>query len=189
MKFVIFGTKITVSFLFLATVTVIFLIDKSGLLTPMAIAIVMHETAHLVSMQLLGCQPKEINLIPGGIEIVRSFSLKKNNEIIISFSGPFINILLFLIFFRYNLEFSLINLCIGIFNLLPLSFLDGGEILKIILTEIFGLEKAKKFLGLLNFLIGLLGIILGVFLIFNKTLNVTLMIFSIYLILSVIIKF
>lgn len=189
MKFTIFGTKITVSFLFLAIITFMFLIDKSGFLLPMTISIILHEIAHLVLMSVFGCQPKEILIIPGGIEIRRSFCLRKNQEILISLSGPFINIFLFIVFLNLNLEFSLINFCIGIFNLLPLTFLDGGEILKILLRNKIGEEKAENILGLINFFIGMLGIFFGVFLIINKTPNISLIVFSIYLITSVIIKF
>ncbi len=189
MRFEILGTKISVSFLFLAIITAMLLIDKSGLLIPMIIAITLHETAHLACMYVLGCAPKEIRLIPGGIEIIRSFCLKKYYEILISISGPFINIFLFLIFSNFNLEFSVINLCIGVFNLMPLKSLDGGEILLIILRNKIGEEKAKKFLELLNFLMGVIGIVFGIFLFLNKTPNVSLIIFSIYLLLSIIIKF
>ena len=185
MKFNFFGTKINVSFLFLAIITFMFLIDKSGILMPMSIAVILHEISHLIAMGIFRCQPKEIRLIPGGIEITRSFCLKKKTEILISLSGPFINIFLFVVFLKIDIEFSLINLCIGVFNLLPLSFLDGGEIL----IKLLGEYKAEKIFKLLSILIGGLGVFLGVYLIINKIPNISLLIFSVYLILSIIIKF
>ncbi len=188
MKFSLFGTKISVSFLFLSLITFIMFIDKSGYIIPMSIAVILHEIAHLVCMSILGCQPKEIRLIPGGIEITRTFYLKKQKEILISASGPFINILLFLLFLNLHLEFALINLCIGVFNLLPLTTLDGGEIFKIILSYKIGEDKAKNILGILNLFLGISGVFFGVLLFLNKTPNISLILFSLYLILSVIIK-
>ena len=189
MKFLIFGTQVKVSFLFVSIITFMIFIDKSGFIVPMTIAVLMHEMAHLLCMRILGCQPKEILLIPGGIQIIRSFCTKRKLEIIISLSGPFINLFLFLIFLNINSEFSLINLCIGCFNLLPISSLDGGEILEMILSAKIGEERAKNFLGFLNFLLGAAGIILGIFLIINGSPNISLIIFSLYLILSILIKF
>lgn len=189
MRFEILGIKIEVSFLFLAVITFMFFIDKSGFLLPMAIAIFLHEAAHISCMSILGFKAKEIKLIPGGIQIIRSFCLKKKYEILISISGPFINFILFVLFWNLNLQFSAINLCIGILNILPLKSLDGGEILEIVLEDKISEDKVKKILITLNLIIGILGIIVEIFLILNKSANISLILFSIYLILSVIIKF
>ncbi len=188
MNFLIFGTRVKVSFLFVSIITFMIFIDKSGFIIEMITAVILHEIAHLVCMRVLSCQPKEIHLTAGGIQIIRGFCPKKKAEILISLSGPFINIFLFLLFLKLNLEFSLINLCIGCFNLLPILSLDGGEILMIILSAKIGEDRAKNFLSLLNFLLGTLGMAFGIFLIINGRPNISLIVFSLYLILLFLIK-
>lgn len=188
MIFKIFKTEIFVSYLFVAIIIFIIFIDKSGLILPMLISVFIHEITHLLVMAAFGCQPKSVILIPSSIEIKRDICDSFKKEVIISFSGPCSNLLIFVIFFKINIEFSLINLCIGIFNLLPISILDGGEILKIIFSKILSIEKGKNILKIIDIFISVLGIILGAILFFQKNGNFSLIIFSTYILLLSIVK-
>lgn len=189
MRFNLFGTKIEVSFLFTALVAFIIFTDKSGMIVPMLVAVVLHEAAHLLCMRVLGCNPREIRLIPTSVAVIRDFCTIPAKEVLISAAGPFINIFLFAVFYRVNLEFAVINLVIGCFNLLPIRGLDGGEIILKILSVRLGVKKADSVLNIINFLAGAIGIFIGIFLIINKTPNISVIIMSIYLLLSVIVKF
>ncbi len=189
MKFRLFGTKIEISFLFLAFLCFIIFTDKSGLIIPMIIAVVLHETAHLLCMRVFGCQPKAIRLIPASVSVIRDFCSAPKKEMLISLSGPFINVFMFVVFYRINIEFSIINLLIGCFNLLPFKGLDGGEIIHKALSVKVGEERADRILNLINFVAGAVGIFMGIFLIINKTPNISVIIISIYFLLSVIVKF
>ena len=118
MKFKVFGTDIKITFYFFAFLTLLVLTDKSGFFIPMMVAVLFHEAAHLITMRLVGCAPKEIVLIPASIRIVRGIAVKNTHEIAISLSGPLANIMFFCIFyvcyllFSYNalLNFAIINL-------------------------------------------------------------------------------
>lgn len=197
MKFKLFGTEIEVTFLFVAFLSFMLIVDKSGYLIPTMAAVVIHEAAHLFSMKLYGCQPKKIRLIPASVEITRGFCPNKRHEITVSLSGPIFNAIIFTIaYFLSNLlksdillNFAVINLVIGFFNLLPFKGLDGGEILFIIIGMKIGEERAEKLLNCVNFTAGLIGLAIGVFLLFIGKFNVSVIIMSIYLLLSVIIKF
>lgn len=195
MKFKIFGTEIQITFLFMAFITLLLAVDKSGYAIPMLFAVTAHEAAHLVTMCLLGCNPKAIMLIPASVRIVRDISYKTKNEVLISISGPLINLFFFALFYivfilfknENILTFAIINLIIGVFNLLPVNALDGGVVLKKILMLIFKENKANIILNIITVLIGIVIFVLGVFLVLNSR-NFSLIIISLYLLISVLLK-
>lgn len=197
MKFKIFGTEIQVTFLFTALLCLMLLTDKSGFFLPSLIAVILHETAHLAAMWVLGCSPKAVKLIPASVQIVRDISSRVKNEILISLFGPLINLLLFAVFLGVYkltanmniLTFSLINLIFALFNLLPVRGLDGGLILYKILENKLNRNKAEIVLNVTTVTIAVAALIFGIVTVVNGTVNFSLIILSIYLIISVLIKF
>ena len=195
MKFKILGTKIYVSFLFLAPLCLMLFLDKSGFFLPSVLAIVLHETAHLTAMRMLHCNPKEISLIPASVRIVRAVTYRVRNEVIISLAGPLSNLLFFSLFFvAYKvtknmnfLTFSLINLLFSVFNLLPIKQLDGGLVLYKLLAYFKGEKKAQIILNFISVITGITLLVLGIWLFFNNK-NLSVIIMSIYILLSILIK-
>ncbi len=197
MKFKIFGTEINVTFLFMAFICFTVFIDKSGYILYMILAVGLHELAHLFTMKIVGCNPKEVLLIPTSVRIVRGITVKATHEIAISLSGPAINILIFLLSYivflltgsEKAINFSVVNLIIGMFNLLPVNGLDGGMVLKKLLEGFVSIEKARLILKLTTITVSVVIIIFGIKTFTDSTYNFTPIILGIYLILSVIIKF
>lgn len=195
MKFKIFGTEIQITFLFMAFITLLLSVDKSGYAMPMLFAVTAHEAAHLITMYLLGCNPKAIKLIPASVRIVREISCKTKNEVLISISGPLINLFFFALFYvvfifcrKENiLTFAIINLIIAVFNLLPVNALDGGIVLKKILMLFFNENKTNIILNIITVIFGMVIFVLGVFLVLNSN-NFSLIIISLYLLISVLLK-
>lgn len=154
----------------------------------MLISVLLHELAHLVAMYLLGCRPTEIKLIPSQVVIVRDVSLKCRNEILISFSGPLLNLILFFIFYFFLPEFAVINLLFGVFNLLPLKGVDGGEIVEVLISAFFGEKTAVIILKILNISVCTLGSIYLLKQILSSNINISFIIMLFYFLLSVIVK-
>ena len=142
MRFKFFGTEIYISFLFCATGCFMLAVDRTGLIIPTLFAVFVHETGHMLAMWAADCQPKAIRLIPTSVQIVRGFSPKKYGELSITACGPAANLVIFFTLFvnylifksEQSLVFSIINLVIAIFNLLPVSGLDGGTLLAIFIS-------------------------------------------------------
>lgn len=196
MKFRLFGTEIYISFLFAAVITVMLATDRTGLLLPSLFAIFMHETAHLFAMWVLESAPKQIRLIPASVQIVRKMNTRQKNDIIIAACGPIVNIILFLsLYVNYMsfknemcLYYALINLIVGLFNLLPVSGLDGGTILFNIISRKKDIRTAQITVKLLTFVIALTVGIFAVMLTVKGKINLSLYILAIYFIIMGLIK-
>ncbi len=99
------------------------------------LAMVLHEAGHLAVALCVGLRIRSVGIGWKGMYLVREPGpLWKN--LLVSFAGPCINLLLSLIWFRHD-GFSLANLCFGLVNLLPIEGSDGDRILGY-------LEKARE---------------------------------------------
>ncbi len=130
----IFGTKLSVTFGFL------FLIASytagGDMLTVYCLAFcIIHELAHLVCMKIFAVDISEIRLYGGGIKICgRGISaLDKARQIIVYLSGCTANLILAAVFyFSGNMDFLVVNLCLFVLNLMPVSYFDGGQMLSLV---------------------------------------------------------
>lgn len=196
MKFKLFGTEIYLSFLFMAAITVMLATDKTGYMLPALFAIFLHEAAHLFMMWLLECAPKRIKLIPASVQISTSLSKRYKNDVLIALSGPCANIVVFAtLYFNYlayknevTLYFALLNLVIGVFNLLPVKGLDGGTVLYSILCKYTDVNKACLIMRLITIILAISVISVAVLLTVKDKLNISLYIMGIYLLIMSLIK-
>jgi len=195
-KFKLFGTEIYLSFLFMAFITAMLATDKTGFMLPTLFAVLMHEFGHLFIMWVLDCTPKRIKLIPASVQIVNSFSRGYKNDILIALSGPCVNLLLFSVLYynylcfknEFTLYFALLNLLIGVFNLLPVKGLDGGTILFSLLCKFTDINRAVLIVKLITAIFALAVIITAVLLTIGGKLNASLYIIGIYLLIMCLIK-
>ena len=189
MRFKFFGTEIYISFLFCATVCFMLAVDRTGLIIPTLFAVFVHETGHMLAMWAADCQPKAIRLIPTSVQIVRGFSPKKYGEISITVCGPAANLVIFgTLFVNYlvfkseqSLVFSIINLVIAIFNLLPVSGLDGGTLLAIFISKFTDIYKAESIVRIITAVFAAAAFLIGVYLWVSGTVNISVFIVAVYL--------
>ena len=131
--------KVHVSFLFCAALTLALQTEAAGKLAVVFAAAFLHEAAHLVCLLAFGCRDLTLTLLPGGARIggVCFAMLPYGRALASVLAGPGINLLLAGAFFLLGRSFSAawlrqafeVNLTLGLCNLLPLSFLDGGRAL------------------------------------------------------------
>lgn len=107
-----------------------------------------HEMAHTIVGLILKLKPKTLEIQPFGVGIIfESFENSERNKIIIALAGPITNILIALIFIFIKIKVQTtivnVNILLAMFNLIPIYPIDGGRILKAILTTKEGKERAE----------------------------------------------
>ena len=149
----------------------------------------LHEMAHTVTAILIGIEPSYIAFFPFGVnlrvkcKIIYSIS----DEILLYMSGPLLNAILALfiqIFFPktfYSNYFYWNNICLFIFNLLPILPMDGGMVIKRILSDKMGSRCTEKILKYISAILIVLLIIIEIFLAFDNKLNFTLFFIIVFL--------
>lgn len=189
MKFKLFGTEIYISFLFCAALCFMLVIDRTGLIIPTLFSVFIHESGHLLAMWAADCQPRAIRLIPTSVQIVRGFSTKKYGEIAITVCGPAANLVIFGVllanYFIFKSEqsftFSILNLVIAVFNLLPVSGLDGGTLLTLAIAHFTDIYRAERIVRIITAVFAFVAFLLGVYLWVSGTVNISVFIVAVYL--------
>ena len=196
MRFKLFGTEIYVSFLFAALIAVMLATDRTGMAFPTLFAIFMHEVGHLFCMWITDSAPKGIRLIPASVQIRSSFSGGYKKDIAVALCGPAVNFLFFgVLYFNYAafgnktvLIFSLLNLIIGVFNMMPVIGLDGGTVLYSLLAKNLDLNRACLIMRLITFLIAAAIFVFGLIMALKGKLNISVFIIAIYLFITSVMK-
>lgn len=124
------GVRVLISFWFLAGLTLFALMDRSFIVLSLLLAIVFHEGIHIFFLLYFGARIHSLELRIYGVRLDCELSLLSGTQKTISFlAAPLLNLItggaLYLL--DPSSIFGALNLCIGIFNLLPIPPLDGGN--------------------------------------------------------------
>ncbi|MBC7076482.1 MAG: site-2 protease family protein [Syntrophomonadaceae bacterium] len=117
-------------------------------------ALIIHEIAHIISGIMLGIKIAEVELLPFGGQVrIEDFTgIEPEKEIYLALAGPVISFSVALLFYflysgslNKNLHlFININFFLGFFNLFPALPLDGGRVLRAVLSRTVGFKKATR---------------------------------------------
>jgi Zn-dependent protease len=95
-----------------------------------ALAVLLHESAHVAAAYLGGVRVKHIGLSWRGPYIVREPGTPVQNTFI-SLSGPSINLVLCLLCWHFSGTFAFVNGFLAVMNLLPIRSSDGLRVYRI----------------------------------------------------------
>ena len=161
-------------------------------------AMFIHELAHIITARSLGLKIDELEILPFGARAKMNSTLSSFNSrhILVSFAGPFSNIIFAAIIivisqgpeieYLHRLLFA--NLSLAAVNMLPCLPLDGGNIIKSILTLRINHKTASKILCFTRIFFGIIFILLGSYMLYTRNLNVTFLIFGLLIILSALLE-
>ena len=152
---------------------------------------IIHEGGHLLTMRALGYFPERIKILLFEISISdpsRQERTARENLLIIFF-GPAANFIcvlpLFLLYLcgtEKILPFAAANLSVGLFNLLPVMSLDGGQLLYILLSRRRTPGQAEKIVCRLTFICIFPLAALGFVVLFHSHYNFSLLFVCVYLV-------
>ncbi len=187
------AVKIRFDFTFFAVVAFVAFFDTDGTAILSLIACLLHEFGHLIAMKICGITPERITFYGGGISLSKNLEMVSfGKRFLILICGCTVNALLAFICFvlgYFNESFMIfgaVNLVLCIFNLIPLGYFDGAEILSMFLERVFSLKTAlilKKLISI--FLCFLIFIVIAIYAFSNSgRVNLSLAFVMLYLILA-----
>jgi Zn-dependent protease len=148
--------------------------------------VTLHEFGHALAARRFGIKTKDITLLPiGGLARLESIPEKPKEELIVAIAGPLVNILIFAALYPIvhfttgitlsinqfssitseNFLFTLLffNLWLAIFNLIPAFPMDGGRVLRALLSFNMERHKATAIAARIGQLIAIGFVIIGFF--------------------------
>ncbi len=188
-------TALRINISFAAVVTLMLIIDESGLCAVGLFCCIIHEAGHIICLLIFGEKPDLIELSFYGFKIERKEPsiLTAAEELTVYMAGPAMNIILSAIFFLIGGGYegvrttAVSGLCVGVFNLIPCMPLDGGNIVFHILSLFTEEERAEKICLKISAVILVPMAVSGIFMLL-KSGNITLIGVTAYLAVSCILS-
>jgi stage IV sporulation protein FB len=125
--------------------------------------VVLHEYGHVLTARAFGIGTRDITLLPiGGVANIERMPEKPGQELLIALAGPAVNVVIALVlvlFFGASLSterlaaavedqrmdfatrLAVVNVVLVLFNMLPAFPMDGGRVLRAVLS--MGLDRAR----------------------------------------------
>ena len=176
------GVKIRFNIFFLVLCLIYTLLGMGIEILVIIAAVLIHEVAHAIMGKVLGIKVLEIELLPfGGQAKLEDFTgLEPGKEIYIALAGPLISLSVAAAFYFLGLGEKYdyvnyvikINLLLGLFNLLPALPLDGGRILRSLLSSVKGFRQATAISANIGKFLAVIIAVYGVYLIYAENYGV-----------------
>lgn len=148
----------------------------------------LHELAHLFAAVYIGLKPGRIIFFPFGVNLKLKNSIigALSDEIILYLSGPLLNAVLaiFSLLFIKNEYLNLFyynNLGLFLFNILPILPMDGGILMKKILSSRVGYRRSEIILKYISVILILFLIFIQVYLVIKNNFNFSILLAVIFL--------
>jgi Zn-dependent protease len=148
--------------------------------------VVAHEFGHVLAARRYGIRTAYIILLPiGGLARLERMPVKASQEIIVALAGPAVNVAIALLCIlmtgsRFELQtlerfsdpaldfvsrLAAVNLLLVIFNLIPAYPMDGGRVLRALLTLVLSRDRASAIAARIGqafaLVFGVIGLIAG----------------------------
>lgn len=151
------GRKIYIPLYTLIFFSALIIYDRTFFSAVTLISAFIHELGHIAAAEICGVEIKGMVLYPFGADIRLGTPLRSyTKDIIIAAAGVVCNAVCVVIayFFRGNEVadmFAITGATLAVTNLMPVSELDGGNILKAILEKCFGEARARSVMSAVSF--------------------------------------
>lgn len=168
--------------------SVLFCVTGGELMLPLAAAVFLHESAHILALRLCGGRMRGFRPAPFGLCIeYDENSLSLGGEIAVSGAGCAVNLLsaaVSLVLYRFCgvdiLDFGIVSLLTAALNLLPVQPLDGGRLLYLLLAAWRDPCLACRVVAALTYGLGFLLFLLASYLLLTSQAGIYPLLFSIF---------
>ncbi|MCI8361346.1 MAG: hypothetical protein HFE86_08440 [Clostridiales bacterium] len=188
MSFRLFGVSFEITVPFCLVLVFTLLTDRTGLMSYMLLAVLLHEGGHLLAMACCDALPKAVRLRAGRVSIEKSGRLLgRKEEAAVAAAGPLVNLLCagagLLVYTCWGGDpaalFGAVHMLFALFNLLPVTGLDGGTLCFLLVCSWWGEERARRFTRLLSWLFAAVVLLTGLLLVLRG--NPSLLFTGVYL--------
>lgn len=186
--------KVKIGISYIIYVLVCLISNQFLLIVNYTLALILHELGHFYLARSKGYKVNRIKIDMLGMKLNISENIDKNDHFFIALAGPMVNFILCILCtslwwivpesFYFTSAFFQANLILAIFNILPVEPLDGGIMLKCLLSK-SKIKTAKLISNIVN-IIFIAGFTLLFIISFDKTPNFILLIFAIFFLLNLI---
>lgn len=147
------------------------------------LCVTLHEFGHALMAKRFNFKTKYITLLPiGGLAQMEKLPDDPKQELLVAIAGPMVNVVLAIILGFVVSDFSMevenlmtigshnflvylvtVNIVLAVFNMIPAFPMDGGRVLRALLSFKFKREKATQIAASLGQFIAILFVFLGLF--------------------------
>ena len=176
---------------FFIMVSLIMCLFETKFILCILLSVLIHELGHFVGIRVLKGKIKRITFSFGGLTInYDGCNMTYLGEAAVAFMGPFFRILFAmfgaLLWRKYRESLFLYLFCVNsayfIFNMLPVSFLDGGKMLKYTVTHYFGVDAGEVWGNIMEALVLMILVIFGIIVLAKSKNNISYLFVSLYMI-------
>lgn len=185
------GVTVRISLLFPSTVIVLMSWDTSNMMLLCLLASFLHEAGHALAMLIVHDRPRRVTMGIFGICVERDPQryLGYRKAAAVSLAGPLVNVFCFtLLWCLGQPTAAVIHAGLGLFNLLPIVSLDGGEALYALLCLSMSEDKALRVIRAVSLSVIFPIAVAGFYLLLSESRNFTLLLMSGYLLLLLLFK-
>lgn len=143
-----------------------------------------HELAHLAAAVCIGLKPESITFAPFGVHLTLKNRIIRNfaDEIILYSAGPLINGIFAVVSLKFGWsDMYKINTALFVMNMLPVVPLDGGVILKRILSYKMSKAQADKIMRVISGVLSISVLTLAVMGVIRGYINPSLFVMAVFL--------
>lgn len=188
MKFRLGNTAVSIGYEAVAALTAVLILDREEHVICCIAAAALHESGHLLMMRLFRVRVRAVSVRLFDVRIGAERPDTFCADLCVTLGGPAANFLCAPVFLPFSRKMLSANLALGIFNMIPVTSLDGGRLLYLLLSRRFLPKTCSVILKAVSFFLLIPFLTAGLLVLFRSGYNYSLLAISLYLLTVLLLK-